>query len=613
MGFNIRIPDSEYWKEQIKCQSACPVNTDARGYVRAIALGDYKEAYLIARGPNPLASICGRICAAPCEVNCRRGDIDKPVSIRALKRFASENYYTASENKQTLEILDNIYDDLKNRKNLLSNELTAIGKNLGKNNKKVAIIGSGPAGLACAHDLALLGFSPHVFETEPVAGGMLAVGIPDYRLPRDIIKREVDIIRELGVEFHTGVRVGSDIEFDKLANDYNAIVVAVGAKQSRRLPIPGFDHPMVSGGIEFLRDFYLDEKTELKERVLVIGGGSVAYDVGRSALRYEQFDVSRQAKRVSGVKEVYLCCLESLEEMLADKTEIEEGEEEGIVRINSVGPVEAVIENDKLKAVKFKKCLSVFDENGRFAPKFDDDQITEIECDNVLVAIGQQIDLSFINSERDGLSFNDYGLVSVNPDGSTEKPNIFFAGDCAYGTKLVIDAVADGKKVARTIAEKLANHFFPYKITIDHEVIENYAREASYEEIQRHLIPTLKVAERLDSDRAVVEVGYDENSANTEASRCLDCGVNTIFNGDVCILCGGCVDVCPEFCLKLVSIEQLSDEDSIDYKLAGFDVSDSAIIKDETNCIRCACCADRCPVGAITMERVNFCEVGTNG
>lgn len=609
MTYKVNCPDDQYWQDQINCQSACPVKTDARGYIRAIAREDYQAAYLIARGPNPLASICGRICAAPCEVNCRRGEIDRPVSIRALKRFASEKYFGSHNNDQVLELLKNIKNYVKDRENLNRDEITALPDRFTNGDTKIAVVGSGPAGLACSHDLALLGFAVTVFESEKVAGGMLAVGIPDYRLPREIIAGEVKIIEALGVEFKTGITIGEDIQFNQLARDFKAVVIAVGAKRSRMIPIPGADHPGVLGGVEFLRDASLGHDVKLGNKVVVIGGGSVAYDVGRSALRHEPLDVSRQAYR-AGVEQVYLCCLESLKEMPADLEEIIEGEKEGITRLNSLGPKEIVIKDGKIVAIRLKKVLSVFDSEGRFAPSFDEDDITEIECDNVMIAIGQQVDFSFIDSTRDGITMNQRGLVDVEPDGSTAVPWLYIAGDCAYGTRLVIDAVAHGKKVARTIAGKLAGVEFPALLKIDHQVIENYARESSYEEIERQHIPTLEVVKRFENEQSSVEIGFGDDAARIEAGRCLDCGVNTIFNGEVCILCGGCVDVCPEFCLKLVSLADIAIENGFDPASSGFGPDDSGIIKDETACIRCACCADRCPVGAITMERVTFCELG---
>lgn len=419
MSYRVALPNENYWKEQIKCQFACPVHTDARGYVRAIARGDYAEAYLIARGPNPLASICGRICGAPCEVNCRRGDIDKAISIRALKRFAAERYFEKAGSQAVLKLLADIRAYVGASENLDRDELTALEPAAGKGKIRVAIIGSGPAGLACGHDLALLGFSPTIFETEKVAGGMLAIGIPEYRLPREVIAAEIEVIRGLGVEFRIGTTVGRDVQLNELAASYDAVVVAVGAKRSRKIPIPGADHHGVIGGVEFLREVNLGGRIPLGERVVVIGGGSVAYDVGRTAIRHEPLDVSRQAKRARGVRDVYLCCLESFEEMPADLQEIVEGEEEGIRRVNSVGPKEIVVRDNKLVAVKFKRCLSVFDQQGRFNPRFDESEIIEIACDNVMLSVGQQVDFSFIDPQRDGVPLNDRGLLDVNQDGST--------------------------------------------------------------------------------------------------------------------------------------------------------------------------------------------------
>jgi NADPH-dependent glutamate synthase beta subunit-like oxidoreductase len=612
VAYSVEIPDEMYWKEQIKCQSACPVHTDARGYVRAIAQGRYAEAYLIARAPNPLASICGRICAAPCEVNCRRGEIDKPVSIRALKRFASEQYAAHTDTSQVLKLLEDIRLNIESRENRDRDELTALAEHHPKNNTKIAIIGSGPAGLACGHDLALLGFSPTIFETEDVAGGMLAVGIPDYRLPRDVISAEIDIIKALGVEFRIGTTIGKDVQMSDLRADFDAVVIAVGAKRSRLVPVPGSDHPDVLGGVEFLRNVSLGQPVALGNWAVVIGGGSVAYDVGRSVLRHEPLDVSQMVRKTSGVREVHLCCLESLDEMPADIQEIIEGEEEGITRVNSVGPQEILIENDRIVGVRFKKCVSVFDDQGHFNPQFDESDLMDIPCDNVLMSVGQQVDFTFIAPSRDGVTLNDRGLIPVEPDGSTDHDWLFVAGDCAYGTRLVIDAVAHGKRVARTIAAALFGIDLDTELQLAHQELIGYAREASYEEIQRQSVGTVAPELRLGACRTAVELGYTEAEATTEAGRCLDCGVNTIFNGEVCVLCGGCADVCPELCLKLVTFDDLQSGEAVDRQSSGFGPGDSAIIKDETACIRCACCADRCPVGAITMERATFCEVGNN-
>ncbi|MCA9252881.1 MAG: FAD-dependent oxidoreductase [Phycisphaerae bacterium] len=625
--FKVEIPDDEYWRKQVKCQYACPVNTDARGYVRAIARGDFESAYLIARGPNPLASICGRVCGAPCEAACRRGDIDDAVSIRALKRFVTERFGPESFSKETLkpiEMLRRIFAGRKSRECLGGEELTAIGKDSDGDlrrpsvGKKVAIIGSGPAGLACAHDLALLGYQPTVFEMEPIPAGMLAVGIPEYRLPRDLIKAEVEVIRSLGVEFVCNTQVGKDISLAKIRADHEATVIAVGAKRSRKIPIPGGDGPGVLGGVEFLRDVSLDNRGpestlhQLGERVLVIGGGNVAYDVSRTVIRQVGYDVSRSVLRQTNVREVHLCCLESIDEMPADDVEIIEGHEEGVLLHASLGPVELVRDDSgKLIAARFKRCLSVFDDAGRFAPQFDESDITTIDVDTVIWSVGQQADLSFIDKDGD-IQLTERGLIKCDHDTiRTTASDVFVSGDVAYGPRLLIDAVASGKKCARTIHAQLSGEQLELDYDLVHLNIPDFRREPDYEKIPRTEIPTASAAERRTSQSSVVEHGYDPSQAMTEACRCLDCGVNTIFDSEKCILCGGCADVCPELCLKLVSCDRLTGDPGFEQLLGerygDADLSEmSAIIKDEDKCIRCALCEQRCPVDAITMERVNF-------
>ena len=346
--YRVRVADADYWREQIKCQYACPVHTDARGYVRAIAEGDEEKAYLIARGPNPLASLCGRICGAPCEVACRRGSIDQPIAIRALKRFVCEQFGPESRpdaNREQFSYIENKAqarqcDDIDELRHMLSFLASAdFPKPAGE---RVAIIGSGPAGLAAGHDLALMGFRPTIFEMDPLPAGMLVTGVPGYRLPRELIRAEVAVIQALGVEIRCNTQVGRDVSFPGLRQEFKAVIIACGAKRSRPLNIPGADAIGVMGGIDFLRDVALGKKVEFGQRVIVIGGGNVAYDVARTVLRQEEYDVSRTAARMAGVRQVNLVCLESLEEMPADTVEILEGQEEGIDRHNSWGP-EAIL------------------------------------------------------------------------------------------------------------------------------------------------------------------------------------------------------------------------------------------------------------------------------
>lgn len=617
-GIPVEIADAEYWKRQIKCQYACPVNTDARGYVRAIARGDFESAYLIARGPNPLASICGRVCGAPCEAACRRRDIDQAISIRALKRFVTERCGAESGRFQPLELLKRVLAGQPERECLGLEELSSLRvllRNIetpSSKGSRVAIIGSGPAGLAAAHDLALLGLRPVVFEMEPVPAGMLAVGIPSYRLPRELIEAEVEVIKALGVQFECNTQIGKDITLEKIRGEFPATIIAVGAKYSRRLPIPGADGPGVLGGVEVLRDVALRRPVELGERVIVIGGGNVAYDVARSVVRQAEMDVSRTALRQAGVRVVNMVSLESLEEMPADDNEIIEGDEEGVHRHHRLGPKDILRDaNGNVRGVVFQRALRVFDEDGRFAPEFDADDTVTIEADTVLWAIGQRSDISFIPPDGD-IRVSKRGMLECDPEATTTSaPDVFVAGDLATGPSLLIHAVASGKRAARAVYQHLTGRAIrPEQVTL-HLSIPDYQREADYEKQPRVTIPTLARDQRLRSQTTVVESGYTPELACIEAGRCFDCGVNTIFDSDKCILCGGCADICPELCLRLVSVSDLARDEQLGALLAvryePNELADSsAIIKDESKCIRCGLCAERCPVDAIAMERMTF-------
>lgn len=608
----VELPDSDYWKQQIRCQHACPVHTDARGYVRAVAEGKLELAYLIARGPNPLASICGRVCGAPCESACRRGDIDRPVAIRALKRFVCESRGLSEGNPA--ESLQRLLTQHGERYCQGPEELLPLLQSLTSGQvprvegKSVGIVGSGPAGLAAAHDLAVLGFAVTIYEMEPVLAGMLATGIPEYRLPRDLIEAEVAAILALGVEARTSCAIGTDLPFSELRCTHDAVIIAVGLKKSRGLDIPGSDAEGILGGVEFLRDVALGTPPPLESRIVVIGGGNVAFDIGRSVLRQSSMDMARSALRSRDVSEVHLCSLESVDEMPADDVEILEGHEEGIQIHASVGPQEILVdESNRVRGVRFHRCLRVFDEHRRFAPIFDREDTHEIPCDQVLLAVGQQCDLSFLEG-ADDVARTDRGLISVDPHtGRTSVPDVFVAGDLAHGPKMLIHAIASGKAVARSIYEQITGRRLRADDVSLHFPLEGYRREPGYEVIPRVALATRPVAERIRSNDLVIETVLTPEEARREAQRCLDCGVNTIFDGEVCILCGGCVDVCPEQCLEIVSADRLPRSTALGRLLertlraAGSEAS--AIVKDEERCIRCANCVIRCPVQAVTMER----------
>lgn len=625
----VDVPDEGYHRGLVACQTACPVHTDARGYVRAIAEGRFEEAYLLARGPNPFASICGRICGAPCEANCRRGRVprvdddgslvarDRPIAIRALKRFVCDRF--GPEAREPADVVAALRG-YRPKLGAGPEELAALlragtrGRFAPANGESIGIIGAGPAGLAAAHDLALLGFRPTVYETEPVAAGMLAVGVPAYRLPRELIRREVAVIEALGVAIRCGVTVGKDVSFTELRRTHAAVLIAVGAKSSRGLGLPGERGPRVYGGVDLLRAVALGERVDLGSRVLVIGGGNVAFDVARTVVRQTALDVARTARRVPGGGAVALMSLESLEEMPADTLEIVEGDEEGIERWNGWGPVEIRRATDgSVAGVLVRRCLRVYDENRRFAPVFDDADRRVIPCDTVLLAVGQSPNLAFLADGGQDIEEFRPGWPKVDPKTlRSSAPNVFVAGDLAHGTRLLIDAVASGKAAARSIYEHVTGRALVGEVTEAHVVLEGYRRERGYERLLRASVPTLEPELRLADPTRVVELGYDEAQARREASRCLDCGVTPVFDGARCVLCGGCVDVCPTQCLKLVPLADLDGGEplarTIERELgAGVALEEhTAILKDEDRCIRCALCAIRCPADAIAMERTTF-------
>ena len=629
MPLKVRLPDANYHRNLISCQVACPVHTDARGYVRAIAEGRFEEAYLIARGPNPFASICGRICGAPCEAACRRGQVprvnddghfvanDRPISIRALKGFACSAAGLGTRRPD--DILRSIQSqvptvcaDAEEMAGLLRAGME--GKLRPAAGQKVAIIGAGPAGLSAAHDLALLNFRPVVFESEPIPSGMLALGIPGYRLPPDVIRHEVAVIQALGVDIRCGVEIGKDISFEDLRRDFAAIIIAAGAKSSRGIGLPGEHGPRVYGGVDLLRAVALGLPVEIGREVLVIGGGNVAYDVARTVLRQVAYDTARTAARLPSTAQVRLVSLEGLEEMPADTVEIIEGDEEGIERLNGWGPVEIQRNEAGIPSgVVFRKCLRVYDSDKKFAPVFNESQCQTIPCDTVLLAIGQIPVLSFLRDGGQDIAMARLDWPKIDPATlATTAPGIFVAGDLAHGTRLLIDAVASGKTAARSVYEFITGHKLHSDALTAHLLQKDYRREAGYEMLRRVPVPATPPAARLAHPSTSVEIGYAPAEAIREASRCLDCGVTPVFDGSRCVLCGGCADVCPTQCLKLAPLDKLMAAEELDSLLetllgpAADRTQNSAIIKDEDRCIRCALCANRCPAEAITMERITF-------
>jgi len=606
MRYKVNFTEAGYLRKGIKCQDACPVGTDACGYVRAIADGNSEKAYFTARGPNPLASICGRICGAPCETACRRGNIDQAVSIRALKRFALEQYHI--ERLDSSGFLSKVIENSGAHDRLSCESLATLAKALRDKElhpaagERIAIIGAGPAGLAAAYDLALLGFEPILFEKEATPGGMLTVGIPEFRLPREVIQAEVKAVVRLGAEIRCNVSVGEDLAFSDIRKEHRATIIAVGAKNSKSLGIPGEDAEGVYGGVEFLRELALDRRPELKMPVVVVGGGNTAMDCSRCSLRVGAGEV------------VSVLYRRTRDEMPVNSDELHEAEQEGVRLKYLLTPLSIEVDDEgRATGVRLQQNrMGEPDASGRRRPvPIPGAEIVE-PCRSVILAIGQDSDLSFVDPERDGLTFNKWGLIDCDEETlGTSAPDVFMTGDAALGAKLVIDAVASGKKAARSVYQFVMGREIGHEIRDRLSPLHGYKREANYEGRARASTPTLSVERRLSNLVVEFEHPFSPEEAKLEAARCLDCGVNTIFDSRKCLLCGGCVDVCPEGCLRIVSVSRLLADDRIRAvldKLCGDTplAEASAIIKNDERCIRCAECADRCPVGAVTMQQISF-------
>ena len=635
MPFPVELPDAAYFARQVLCREGCPVRTDAGGYVQAVSEGRYEDAYIIARKPNPFASICGRVCAAPCEAKCRRGALDASVSIRALKRFVCEKFGVESDDFDH----GRVYPELRN----------PARERIG-NGRKVAVIGAGPAGLSCAHELALMGFAATVFEGQNLAGGMLVLGVPEYRLPREIIRAEIAAIESLGVEVRLNSRLGRDFAFaDLKQRGYEAVFLGIGAHRSRELAIDGVQLDGVLRAIDFLLNVNLGYRVTLGRKVVVIGGGNVAFDVARSVVRQTEklsgmneaelrtalheagaaleqltarepeapdevrvaLDVAREAIR-KGVPEVHMYCLESLDEIPAAREEIEDAEQEGIRLHTRYGPKRVLGGDGRVTGIELVKCRRVFDENRRFNPQFIDGSEERVDCDTVVLAVGQAPDLSWIHPE-DNLKATNRGTLQTDPQTmATSRPDVFAGGDAAFGPRIIITAVAEGKRGAASIAKFLTGRApaEPSHARVTIYRTEQYRMKPDYEKLVRRPPPTLPLDRRIGI--AEVEKVFPEPAARVQADRCLKCHVGPVFDGDECILCGGCADVCPEYCLRLVDVADLRGDAGLEaaflarYGRVPSPGEEGAIIKDETRCIRCGLCAVRCPTGAITMERVEL-------
>jgi len=635
MSVAVKLPEIGHWKAQVKCQAACPVQTDAGRYVQLIAEGRMEEAFLVARAPNPFASVCGRVCAAPCEDACRRGAIDAPVTIRALKRFLTEQYGVESTRPDTQDRLrseavteGNVYPG-----HLPVQPLTFHASPPRSSTRRVAVVGAGPSGLAAAHDLALRGYAVTVFDAAEEPGGMMRFGIPEYRLPRALIRAEIDKILALGVRLEAARPLSPSFGLAELrAQGFEAIFLAVGVSRGRDLEAPGVEKDGVVKAVDYLLNVNRGYRMDLGRRVVVIGGGFVAFDAARTAWRVareddqeppdspdadarvqEALDSARAAVR-GGASEVTIVSLEEFDEMPVLRTtqgheEFEEARREGIRFLTRRGP-RRFIGNGRLEAVELRAVCSVFDTSGRFSPVYDDGDLVVVEADACILAIGQSADLSFLKP-ADGIQLTPGGTIKVDPATlATSADGVYAGGDVAFGPRNLIEAIANGKRAARSMHEYLdaAGGRRQVTVAIDEIPTRDYRMLAGFELLDRQAPPTLDVGRR--TGIAEVEVGFAAEAARVQAARCLVCHVQTIYDPEKCVLCNRCVDVCPEYCLAIVPFEDLDLDEATRTELIARASADglplSAMVKDDERCIRCGLCAIRCPTDAMTMEKFSI-------
>lgn len=494
------------------CKTACPVHLSVQGYIKMAAEGRFEDALKLIKQDNPFPMICGAVCNRRCEDACTRGTIDEPLAIDEIKKYIAS--LDLSKENRYIPLCE------KHDGGMWSDDY------------KMAIIGAGPAGLAAAYFLRRDGYPVTIFEKEKKPGGMLMNGIPSYRLEKDIIEAEIDVIKEMGVEIRCNVEVGRDVTFESLRNEgYKAFFIAVGCQGGRKTGVPGEDSEGVMTGVDFLRMINADNSKKISGDTVVVGGGNVAIDVARTAVR-------------AGAAKVKMLCLESLEEMPAAKDEIAEAREEGIEIINSYGPKEILTENGRVKGIIFKKCLSVKDADGRFNPSYDENDTLTIECENVLLSIGQSIIWNdLLKGTKVKLRPNG-GIIADELTLQTDEPDIFAGGDVFTGPRFAIDAIAGGREAAVSM-----NRFVHPGNRLDLardrrkfiEFDKNDIQSESFDTAPRQ-IPGRKqgIASETFED---LRLTFTEEQVKKEATRCLGCGATTV-DEHRCIGCGLCTTKC---------------------------------------------------------------------
>jgi NADPH-dependent glutamate synthase beta subunit-like oxidoreductase len=508
------------------CKTNCPAHIAVQGYIKLAAQGKYREALELIKMENPFPAVCGRVCNRRCEDACTRGDVDEPIAIDEIKKFIAEQ----DLNKETRFIPQKRHD---------------------YNDKKIAVVGAGPAGLSCAYYLAIDGYDITVFEKEERLGGMLTLGIPSFVMEKSVVDAEIDILKELGIKFKTGVEVGKDITLDELREQgYKAFYLAVGAQGGRRLGIEGEDAQGVLSGVEFLKMVNLHEGKHVSGKVAVIGGGNVAVDVARAAIR-------------SGGETVSMYCLEKREEMPALDEEKAVAEAEGIQIINSFGPKRILTKDGKVIGVEFKRCTAVFDKDGRFAPQYDENDTVAVEADWVLVSVGQSIVWgNLLNGAKTELNRNN----TVRVDDwtyQTAQSDIFAGGDAVTGPKFAIDAIAAGKQAAISIhrfVQPGQDLRFGRSRRAFIELDKSAVILESYDNTPRQRVGEVKASEAKKTFRDMRGT-FTEEQMKKESERCLGCGA-TVADEYMCVGCGMCVTKCK---FDAIHLERVYDGAGVEF------------------------------------------------
>jgi len=528
------------------CVGNCPANVDARGQGYLLAEGRAAEAYELVRERNILPGVLGRICHHPCETACRRSYYDEPVAIRPLHRHAYEEFVKVAEERLTLLPVTR--------------------------EERVAIIGSGPSGLAAAFDLMSLGYSVTVYEKDSHPGGALYSGVPAYRLPREILLGEIEYLVRLGLELKLGIEVGTDVPIDYLMGEYDAVLIAAGLQESRIIPLPGSDATGVEGALPFLKAANWKGDAGVKgQRVLVIGGGNVAVDVARCAVR-------------TGAAEVRLACLEADDEMPCHPWEIEEALDEGVIAMCSLGPEEVLTTSGGLvRGMRMRECLGVFDAAGRFAPRFGEGY-TDIACDVVVFAVGQAPALADLVAGSD-LRLTERGLLPV--DGTlftTSHPGVFACGEVVTGPGSAIGSIATGHEAAISIHRHLRGEDLRAERTLRPVPLYSAYQKATLAGVEssrlRAVMPMARAEERAKDFRPI-ELGFTHLEALNEAARCLRC------QSEVCVGCTFCARTCPDYAIEVDRIDDPGGRCVTRYDL------------DLTKCCFCGLCAEQCPTDAL--------------